>query len=112
MDIIGDVAFVNDVAQSSLSMGGVIGLVIGACAAGLVWAYINYVMVNKVTVSAGSTGLYESVVDGPEHKEVTEEETRVINEIGEKISEVAFHPLRARRSSSSRSTWCASSSCS
>lgn len=69
-------------------MGGVIGIVIGACVAGVIWAYINYVMVKKVNVNSGSTGLYESVVDGPEHKEVTEEESRVINEIGEKISEV------------------------
>lgn len=68
-------------------MGGVIGIVIGACVAGVIWAYINYVMVKKVNVNSGSTGLYESVVDGPEHKEVTEEESRVINEIGEKISE-------------------------
>ena len=69
-------------------MGGVIGVVIGACVAGLIWAYINYVMVKKINVSSGSTGLYESVVDGPEHNEVSEEECKVINEIGEKISEV------------------------
>ena len=81
----------NPVDQSPLSMGGVIGIVIGSCVAGLIWAYINYVMVKKVNVNSGSTGLYESVVDGPEHKEVTEEESRVINEIGEKISEVLVY---------------------
>ena len=44
MDIIGDVAGVNDVAQSSLSMGGVIGLVIGG------WVGDRYFSGNRVRI--------------------------------------------------------------
>lgn len=74
--------------QSPLSMNGVIAIVISACAVGLVWAFWNYLGVKKVPIRTGSTGLYESVTDGAGGQEVTESETRVINEIGEKISEV------------------------
>ena len=51
------------VAQSPLSMGGVIGIVIASCAIGLVWAVFNYLQVKKVKIGQGSTGAYESVVE-------------------------------------------------
>lgn len=64
-------------AQSPMNMGGVIGIVIAACVVGLIWAFWNYLQVKKVTIGGGSTGLYESVVDGQDA--VPEEQSKVIN---------------------------------
>jgi hypothetical protein len=83
-------------------MSAVIGIVIGSCAIGLVWAWLNYLMVKKVQVNSEATGLYESVVDGPENREVTESEGKVVSEIGEKISEVIYGIFRVQKSSSNK----------
>ena len=86
-------------ANSILSMSAVIGIVIGSCVIGLLWAWLNYTQVKSVQISSESTGLYESVVDGPENKEVKESESKVILEIGEKISEVNVDVFRALNNS-------------
>ena len=57
--------------NSILSMNAVIGIVIGSCVIGVIWAYINYLGVKKVQVGDNYSGIYESVVNEPGSKEVT-----------------------------------------
>lgn len=65
MEVSAGVAPISPIPQSPLDMNGVIGIVISSCAVGLIWAFWNYLAIKKVPIGTGSTGLYESVVDGP-----------------------------------------------
>lgn len=42
--------------QAPLSFGGVIGLVVAFCVAGLVWSILNIISVNRIDVERGVDG--------------------------------------------------------
>jgi amino acid transporter len=66
MDIIESVA--TSYPNSILSMNAIIGIIIGSCVIGVIWAYINYLGVKKVQVGDNYSGIYESVVNEPGSK--------------------------------------------
>lgn len=55
--------------EAPLSFGGVIGIVIAFCVAGLLWSVVNILSVNKINVETGEDGESDSLVgDIPESK--------------------------------------------
>ena len=48
--------------QAPIPFGGVVGVVIACCVAGLLWSIVNIVAVNKINVEQGIDGESDSLV--------------------------------------------------
>lgn len=69
--------------QAPLSFGAVIGIVIGCCILGLIWAIINMLSVNKIDVEKGIDGQSDSLVG-----DIPESQKQLLIELGDKIANV------------------------
>jgi hypothetical protein len=76
-----------------------IAVIIVACGLGIAWAIFNFLQVKAIDVMGGGSGTSRQLVN-----EVTEEQRRLLIELGDKIANVGVWLLRAPSSSSSRST--------
>ncbi len=78
-------------------------LVVVFCLAGLLWAYRNVKRVISIDLNSGSD-VDLSQADSITYDSVTPAQKKVLIELGEKISDVAFIRIREPDSSSNRST--------
>jgi hypothetical protein len=80
-------------------------VIIVSCVLGIVWAIFNFLQVRSIDVINSGGESSRQLVN-----EVTEEQRKLLIELGDKIANVRIGSLRAPSSSSSRSTSSASSS--
>ena len=78
-------------------------LVVVFCLAGLLWAYRNVKRVISIDLNSGSD-VDLSQADSITYDSVTPAQKKVLIELGEKISDVAFIRIREPDSSLNRST--------